>query len=64
MTKSQKRRPRTIVELDPDLRQALQEHCRREGRTMTWVVAKAVRQFLIHEAAPHAPAGDGEEAGR
>ena len=37
---------RTVVELDPMVREALVKHCGVSGRTITWVVNKAVKEFL------------------
>ncbi len=37
---------RTVVELDPMVREALVKHCGVSGRTITWVVNQAVKEFL------------------
>ena len=37
---------RTVVELDPQVREALVKHCGSSGRTITWVVNQAVQMFL------------------
>ena len=37
---------RTVVELDPTVREALVKHCGLSGRSITWVVNKAVKEFL------------------
>ena len=37
---------RTVVELDPPVREALVKHCGLSGRSITWVVNKAVKEFL------------------
>ncbi len=37
---------RTVVELDPKVREALVKHCGLSGRSITWVVNKAVKEFL------------------
>ena len=35
-----------MVELDPPVREALVKHCGLSGRSITWVVNKAVKEFL------------------
>ena len=37
---------RTVVELDPPVREALVKHCGMMGRSITWVVNQAVVKFL------------------
>ena len=37
---------RTVVELDPKVREALVKHCGLSGRSITWVVNRAVQMFL------------------
>jgi len=37
---------RTVVELDPPVREALVKHCGMMGRSITWVVNQAVKEFL------------------
>ena len=37
---------RTVVELDPPVREALVKHCGLSGRSITWVVNQAVKEFL------------------
>ncbi len=46
MAKRTKQRGRTVVELDPPVRLALETHCESSGRTITWVVNRAVQMFL------------------
>jgi len=46
MAKRTKQRGRTVVELDPPVRLALETHCEQSGRTITWVVNRAVKEFL------------------
>ena len=44
--KSHKAAGRTVVELDPPVREALVKHCGLSGRSITWVMNKAVKEFL------------------
>ena len=37
---------RTVVELDPPVREALVKHCGLSGRSITWVVNTAVKEFI------------------
>ena len=37
---------RTVVELDPKVREALVKHCKMSGRSITWVVNTAIKEFL------------------
>ena len=46
MANRTKQRGRTVVELDPSVRLALETHCESSGRTITWVVNRAVQMFL------------------
>ena len=46
MAKRTKQQGRTVVELDPMVREALVKHCGSSGRTITWVVNQAVKEFL------------------
>ena len=46
MAKRTKQTGRTVVELDPPVRKALVKHCGLSGRSITWVVNKAVKEFL------------------
>ena len=46
MANRTKQQGRTVVELDPMVREALVKHCGVSGRTITWVVNQAVKEFL------------------
>ena len=46
MANRTKQTGRTVVELDPPVREALVKHCGLSGRSITWVVNKAVKEFL------------------
>lgn len=40
------------VPLDPELHRQLRIHCASEGRTVKWIVTKAIEQYLAMEP-PH-----------
>ena len=46
MANRTKAQGRTVVELDPKVREALVKQCQVSGRSITWVVNQAVKEFL------------------
>ena len=53
MNKREKRAGRTVVELDPPIRKALEEYCKEHGHTLTWLINKLVKEYLEQEVQNH-----------